>query len=116
MTSYAGSCHCGKIAYRVEGQIEQVLDCNCSMCQRRGGLLWFVPRTAFTLETDAADVSTYHFNKKKIDHHFCRDCGISPYSEANAPDGTEMTAINVRCLEGIDLKSITVVSVDGRSF
>ena len=44
----AGSCHCGRIAYEVEvgDGITEVYDCNCSMCRRRGGLLWFAPRSA----------------------------------------------------------------------
>ena len=116
MTRYAGGCHCGKVAYEVEGEIDQAIDCNCSMCQRRGGLLWFVPRSAFSLTTDPAELGTYHFNKHAIDHHFCRHCGIASFSQGQMPDGTKMTAINVRCLECIDLKSVKVVQIDGRSF
>jgi len=39
--SHKGGCHCGKIAYEFEGEIGTVLDCNCSLCQKRGGLLFF---------------------------------------------------------------------------
>src|SRR5690349_7080688 len=41
---HKGSCHCGKIAFEVEGEIDSALACNCSICQRMGSLLWFVPR------------------------------------------------------------------------
>ena len=113
---YVGGCHCGRIAYRVEGTIEQVVDCNCSLCRKRGGLLWFVPRTALTLKTPDADYGTYHFNRGKIDHHFCRECGISPFSEGTNADGTAMACVNVRCLDGVDLATVRIVPVDGRSF
>ncbi|WP_064748660.1 GFA family protein [Lysobacter antibioticus] len=116
MTTYTGGCHCGKIAYTVEGEIEQAMDCNCSMCLKRGGLLWFVPRAAFELTTDSADLGTYRFNKNAIDHHFCASCGISPFSEGKMPDGSPMTAINVRCLDGIDLSRIKIVPINGREF
>lgn len=116
MATYSGGCHCGKVAYEVEGEIEQVMDCNCSMCLKRGGLLWFVPHGDFSLRTPAEDMGTYHFNKGKIDHHFCPECGISPFSEGVGPDGAKMAAINVRCLEGIDLAALKVVPIDGRSF
>lgn len=33
---YQGSCHCGRIAFEVEGSIDSVLACNCSMCGRKG--------------------------------------------------------------------------------
>ncbi len=116
MTTHTGGCHCGQVAFDVEGEIDQAMDCNCSMCQKRGGLLWFVPREALTLKNEEADLGTYHFNKGKIDHHFCPNCGVSPFSEGRNPDGTAMAAVNVRCLDGIDLALVKTVAVDGRSF
>lgn len=112
---YQGSCHCGRIRYDVEGDIAQVMDCNCSMCRRRGGLLWFVPPTQFKLLTPGSAVGTYEFNKHAIQHHFCPSCGIAPYSEGRNPAGQEMIAVNVRCLDGVDLSSLKVVPVDGAS-
>lgn len=116
MTTHAGGCHCGKVAFDVEGEIDQAIDCNCSMCLKRGGLLWFVPREALRLTTSEADLGTYQFNSGKIDHHFCPACGVSPFSEGRNPDGSAMAAVNVRCLDGVDPASVKVVAVDGRSF
>lgn len=45
--NYRGSCHCGTIAYEVEGDLDQVIQCNCSLCSRRGWLLWFVRATVW---------------------------------------------------------------------
>lgn len=111
---YQGSCHCGKVAFEVEGEITSALACNCSICQRRGSLLWFVPRTALKLLTPDDAASTYTFNKHQIKHRFCATCGMHPYGEGAAPDGTVMAAINIRCLEGIDLEAIPVTHYDGR--
>ena len=52
---YKGSCHCGKIAFEVEGEITEALSCNCSICSRRGSLLWFVPRNKLRLLTSEQD-------------------------------------------------------------
>ncbi len=113
---HAGSCHCGKIAFEVEADITQVTDCNCSLCRRRGGLLWFGPREALVLKTPESDVSTYTFNKHHIQHHFCATCGISPYGEADNPKtGALMVAVNVRCLPEVDLGNLKVVAFDGAS-
>ena len=114
MTTHTGSCHCGKVAYQVQGEIDQVLDCNCSMCHRRGGLLWFVPRAALQVTTDEANLGTYRFNTGVIAHHFCTNCGVSPYSEGVGPDGSPMGCINVRCLEGVDLASLNIMKWNGR--
>ena len=67
---YKGSCHCGKVAFEVEGEITEAMSCNCSMCSRRGSLLWFVPRDKLHLLTPEQDASIYMFNKQVIKHRF----------------------------------------------
>ncbi|MCS0632808.1 GFA family protein [Telluria mixta] len=111
---YQGSCHCGQVAYEVEGEIQGALACNCSMCQRKGSLLWFVPRAQFRLRTPEDAAATYTFNKHVIKHRFCPTCGIHPYAEGVDPKGNPMAAINLRCIEGIDLDAIPVQHYDGR--
>lgn len=110
-----GSCHCGKVAFDVEGDITQAMACNCSICQRKGSLLWFVPRDKLKLTTPEGNASVYTFNKHVIKHRFCPTCGIHPYADGVDPKGIAMAAINIRCIEGIDLKSIPVKEFDGRA-
>lgn len=112
---YKGSCHCGKVAFEVEGEINGALACNCSICQRKGSLLWFVPRAAMKLLTPEDAASSYTFNKHVIQHRFCPVCGMHPYGEGSDPKGNAMAAINLRCLEDIDLESIPVQHYDGRA-
>lgn len=112
---YRGSCHCGRVAFNVEGTIDQVISCNCSICSRRGSLLWFVPRDKFDLLTPEDAASTYTFNKHVIKHRFCPVCGILPYAEGVDPKGNAVAAINVRCIEDMDLASVPVHEFDGRS-
>ena len=112
--TYQGSCHCGRIAFTLEGEVREAIDCNCSMCRRRGGLLAFFPREALTLTTPEGDYATYHFNKHALDHHFCHTCGIAPFTEGTDPrTGAKMAAVNVRCLEGVDLATLAIKAFDG---
>lgn len=111
---YAGSCHCGKIAFDVEGEFSSAIDCNCSLCRRRGGLLAFVPRDRLTLKTPEENLSTYTFNRHLLKHHFCATCGIAPFSEGNSPKGEATAAINLRCLPEIDLKMVQIMPYDGK--
>jgi hypothetical protein len=113
--TYRGSCHCGKVAFEVEGSIDRALSCNCSMCQRKGSLLWFVPRAKLKLLTPDANARAYTFNKHVIKHRFCPECGIHPYGEGADPKGNATAAINIRCLEGVDLTTIPTTHFDGRS-
>jgi hypothetical protein len=113
---YKGSCHCGKVAFEVEGEVKGAMACNCSICSRKGSLLWFVPREQLKLLTPESNSSSYKFNKHMIDHRFCPQCGIHPYAEAVDPkSGKPTAAVNIRCIEGLDLKSVPVKEFDGRA-
>jgi hypothetical protein len=103
------------VALEVEGEIESGLVCNCSMCQRRGSILWFVPRQAMTLLTPLENAQVYEFNRHVIRHHFCKTCGILPFAFGVDPKGNEMAAINLRCVEGLDLDKVSLQHFDGRS-
>lgn len=113
--THRGSCHCGRIAFEVDGTPEGAMACNCSICQRKGSLLWFVPHASLRLLTPEENASTYTFNRHAIKHRFCPVCGMHPYGEGTDPKGNRMAAINVRCLEDFDLESVPVSHFDGRS-
>jgi hypothetical protein len=112
---YQGSCHCGRIRFEAEGEVDSGLSCNCSICSRRGSLLWFVPRGKLRLLSDEDAAATYTFNQHVIRHRFCATCGIHPYGEGVGPDGQRIAAINLRTLEEFDLASVPVKHFDGRS-
>jgi hypothetical protein len=112
---YRGSCHCGDNRFEVEGKLEQVIECNCSHCSRKGFLLWFVPRAALALTTPKVNLSTYMFNKHVIQHMFCKRCGTQPFGYGVGPDGVETAAINIRCLADVVLDEIPRQPFDGRS-
>lgn len=115
MTTYTGSCHCGNIAFQVDGEMDSGLACNCSMCAKRGSLLWFVPRSSLRLTTPEDAASTYTFNKHVIKHRFCANCGIHAFGEGTDPKGNAVAAINLRCIDDLDLGAITVHNFDGKA-
>jgi hypothetical protein len=112
--THKGSCHCGRIVFEVDGDIAQVIGCNCSICNRRGSLLWFVPRTQMRLATPESDLATYTFNGRRIRHHFCATCGCAPFGIGADDKGNVQVAVNVRCLEGVEPSSLKIVPFDGR--
>ena len=113
--SYTGSCHCGKVRYEATTDLSSVMECNCSICSRAGYLLTFVPADNFKLLSGEDNLTSYHFNKMKIDHSFCKTCGVRSFGQGKNREGQPMYAVNVRCLEGVDPKSLQVKQVDGRS-
>jgi len=111
-----GSCHCGKISFEVEGGFDSILECNCLYCLRKGFLLRFVPKGKFTLKTPESNIATYTFNKHVIKHHFCSMCGCAPFGFGTDPkSGAATVAVNIRCLEGVDLGAVKRIPFDGKS-
>jgi hypothetical protein len=112
---WTGGCHCGNVRYEVALELDEVLECNCSICSKTGSLLAFVPAGQFELRSGADRLGDYQFGRKRIHHLFCPVCGIRSFARGTGPDAKEMVAINVRCLEGVEPAALRVRPFDGRS-
>lgn len=116
MSKYEGSCHCGAVRYEVELSLDKpVISCNCSICSRSGSLLTFVPEAAFNLVSGQDALQDYLFNHQIIHHLFCTTCGIKAFARGKTADGSPVVAVNVRCLENVDLDALSVQKYDGKS-
>jgi len=112
MAMQTGGCHCGRVRFEVEGAPTGLVECNCSVCTRKGYLHWIVPRAAFRLLSGADELTTYRFGTGVAQHHFCSRCGIgSFYVPRSNPDAID---VNVRCLDGIDVAALPRSPFDGR--
>ncbi len=112
---YLGSCQCGAVSYEADVDLDQTITCNCSRCQRLGSVLAFAPRDAFLLKSGEDNLTEYRFNTKKLQHLFCKTCGIESFAYGDKPDGTSMVAVNVNCLDGVDPRALTSHHYDGAS-
>lgn len=94
--------------------LEDVLECNCSICRKKGFLHWIVPNAAFSLLSGTDALSDYRFNTGVARHLFCRYCGVhSYYVPRSDPDKID---VNVRCLEGVDIGTLSVRPFDGQNW
>jgi hypothetical protein len=110
-----GSCHCGRIAYSLAAEPTEAIECNCSICRRKGALLAAFAPDKFQLETSRDDIAVYTFGKHVIRHQFCKTCGCAPFAEGIGPDGEAMVAINLRRAENVDLSTVKISRFDGAS-
>ena len=109
---YDGGCHCGRVRLRVRSDLTGVLECNCSICRKKGFLHLIVDPEQFELLAGSDALATYTFNTGVAKHTFCRTCGIHAfYTPRSHPDKVD---VNVRCLENVDLAAITVTPFDGQ--
>jgi hypothetical protein len=122
MTKYEGSCHCGRVRFEIEAEIDHVRVCDCSVCKKRGALNHRIPKEKLNLFTPWEDLVLYQWGSKTAKDFFCPTCGILPFRRPSDPTPEEILegsnpfdgwAVNVRCLEGIDLDSIPIKKVYG---
>src|SRR5690606_12651662 len=74
-----GSCHCERVRFRVRSREQRALECNCSICSKKGFLHLIVEASDFELSAGSDCLQTYTFNTGVAKHHFCRHCGIHPF-------------------------------------
>jgi hypothetical protein len=116
-----GSCHCGRNAFRIDGEIPKALTrCTCSFCAKRGALVAYFAPAQFVVTSSEAD-GTYRWNTRLVEHHFCAHCGIALYSDSPAfeKDGswdgrTRRIGVNARLFEDFDAAQAKVVVIDGK--
>ncbi|MFM2381514.1 MAG: hypothetical protein RLZZ76_281 [Candidatus Parcubacteria bacterium] len=112
---YTGGCHCGRVRFEVEMEVTGAISCNCSICSKRGWLLTFVPVPSFKLIAGEDELTDYQFNKKMIHHLFCTTCGTASFGKGSDGQGNEMIAVNLRCVDDLDLKSIPITEYNGKN-
>lgn len=114
MPTYAGGCHCGRVRFAVTATLDKIVDCNCSICTKKGFLHLIVAPEQFRLLSSPDAIALYQFNTKTAKHYFCRVCGIhSYYIPRSHPDKID---VNVRCLEGVDLRILTIQPFNGKEW
>lgn len=112
MTTYAGGCHCGAVRFEVDVDRHEALDCNCSICTKKGFLHLIVTKDHFRILRGEDALAVYTFNTGVAKHMFCPTCGIHPfYVPRSHPDGWD---VNVRALDGDALSRFAIAPFDGR--
>ena len=109
---YTGGCHCGRVRFRVRGELGSATYCNCSICTKKGFIHWIVAPRDFELLSGADALVSYRFNTGVAEHKFCAECGIhSFYTPRSDPDKVD---VNVRCLDDVDLSKLELLLFDGK--
>ena len=75
---YEGSCLCGSVKYRINGEIKAVTNCHCRMCQKQHGAAFAtygsVPKSSFQYIQGEDSLAVYN-SSKNIKRKFCKHCG-----------------------------------------
>jgi len=95
---YLGQCHCGKVTFAVEADLEAGpnLICNCTSCSMKGFIHHHVERSEFRLLTGYSELKLYKFGTLSAEHYFCTHCGVESFYRSRSDPN--MWDINLRCL------------------
>lgn len=116
--TYQGSCHCGAVRYEADMDLAAgTIRCNCSICRKNRNWLAAVKGSDFRLVSGEGDLTQYQFGTKRIQHMFCKHCGVHPFSRAASGAPAErFHAVVVSCLDNVDtteLVNAPVMYVNG---
>ena len=112
---YTGGCHCGMVRFECTTDLAMVTACNCSICTKKGLHFAFLSPNSFQLRAGVESLREYLFNKHAIHHQSCNDCGVEVFARGSKGDGTPVIAVNVSCIDGIELAKLKLTPVDGKS-
>ena len=112
---YKSSCHCQSIRFQfMKDEIKDGLQCNCSICIRRGSIL-----STFLLSPEEIDLiqnkpflGSYSFASHKASHYFCKNCGIYMFHSTLSKPG--FYRINLGCIEDLDIYKLSTKLFNGK--
>lgn len=87
-----GSCHCGAVQIRVAALPDELNDCQCEHCQKRGALWAYYSRGDVQV---TGTTLTYCWGDREIDFHFCGQCGCTTHYTIIDP-GYDRVGVNAR--------------------
>jgi hypothetical protein len=116
VNTYQGGCHCGQVRFEIETDLTKAIECNCSICTKKGALHHRVPPERFRLLSGQGALALYQSGTRIAKHWFCKYCGIHVYSNPRA--APDMISVNIRCLDDFHLvkNDIEIRQFDGMNW
>lgn len=72
----------------------------------------FLPGEKFGVEVQEGALGVYQWDRKQAKHYFCRNCGISTFSETTRRPGQYI--VNLGCVEVLDTFALETTVFDGK--
>ncbi len=111
MESYRGSCHCKGVTFTLKTDLGYSVQCDCSICRRRGSIMVRCDRNDLEIQTGRELLTEYRFNTNVAIHYFCNWCGVYVFHKMRKlPD---KYGINAGCLEDIELSVLSPILIEG---
>ena len=100
-----GGCHCGRVRFRAEVDLDLLSWCSCSICTKKGILHLGSDPATFQLLRGKTALTAYTFGTGVAQHTFCSHCGMHAFYIPRA--NPHRISVNARCLDDIDVAKLT---------
>jgi hypothetical protein len=74
-----GGCHCGRVRFRAEVDLDLLSSCSCSICTKKGILHLGSDPASFELLRGKTALTAYTFGTGVAQHTFCAHCGMHAF-------------------------------------
>jgi hypothetical protein len=99
-----GGCHCGRVRFRAEVDLDLLSWCSCSICTKKGILHLGTDPATFQLLRGKTALTAYTFGTGVAQHTFCSHCGMHAFYIPRA--NPHRISVNARCLDDIDASTL----------
>jgi hypothetical protein len=80
-----GGCHCGRVRFRAQVDLDLLSQCSCTVCTKKGILHLPVAPENFELLCGKSALTTYTFGTGVAQHTFCSHCGMHAFYRVPSP-------------------------------
>ncbi len=111
--TYTGSCHCGKVRFEADIDLEAGSGkCNCSICRKTRNWSATLKPDAFRLLGGEDEIVDYQFGTGSVHWPFCRTCGVRPFGHGNIAEmGGRFHTVQLACLDDAPAQALAEVPV-----
>ena len=106
------ACHCEAIRFEIASPPEWVLDCNCTLCRRYGGLWCYFDdeggQAKLLMTPPPEATETYAWQDGDLAFHRCKVCGCVTHTVAAREDPPFIYSVNARMMAGLDPATVRI--------
>ncbi len=110
------ACHCGAVRFEIAEDPEWVLDCNCTVCRRYGGLWSYYHRDGrqalLVSKPDPEATQVYTWLEEELAFHRCKVCGCITHMDVVKADPPMVLGVNARMMVTLDPATVRVLQID----
>jgi hypothetical protein len=108
-----GTCHCGAIGVSIPASPEYVIDCNCSLCRRLGGLWAHYDASVVAVEAAPGALDEYVWGDRTLRTMRCATCGCVTHWESISEAAGTRCGVNLRNFDPGLVAGLRVRRFDG---